>query len=110
MSGEEFIEMMRRDIETDPSKEDYVPVLEVMEYVVNGAPGCEIQPEKNVKDAFGLIKAAAMENKKKTKGMSYGFVGHSEAVKIISDYLGIQAGGGKAPAAAVRAVSLEDFL
>lgn len=110
MNGNAFIRMMREDIETRKNKVVFEEVVSVMEYVVAQHPGCEIDHKKNVDDCFKNIEEAARKSEKD----GIGVVGHSQAIAIVSEYLGFTdgaAGGEGIPAAKPASrVNLEDFF
>ena len=116
MNGKAFIRMMREDIETHKDKNVLSGVVDVMEYVVNMNPDCEIDASKNAEDCYKAIFEAAKKNA--SADGEYCCSTPSMSIEAVGEYLGIKvAEGGETASAAVKsspvgggAIALEDFL
>ncbi len=116
MNGKAFIRMMREDIETHKDKNVLSGVVDVMEYVVNMHPDCEIDASKNVEDCYKAIFEAAKKNA--SADGKYCCSTPSMSIEAVGKYLGIKVtGDGETANAVVKsspvgggAIALEDFL
>jgi len=97
MRKNEFLQMMRQDLETHQNKELLSDVLEWVEFTLQFFPeSTEIDSKKTVEAAYKAIESFARTNRKQV-------ITPKAATKIIIDYLEV-----KQPA--TRQVNLEDFL
>jgi len=101
MKKNEFIEMMRQDLETHPNKNQLIPVLECMKEILKRYPiDTEIDTQKAVEDCFNQIKEHA---RKKQQNGCYYFT-PQESTDFIAAYLGVE------KVKQDCRVDLEDFL
>lgn len=87
MKRDEFLQMMRQDIETEkePYKRIYADVIDCMDIALSQTPDTfEIPENKTVKGAFECIEKRAKER----KSGNMACVGPFEAAEIIAEYLG----------------------
>lgn len=110
MIKNEFLRMMVQDNETQPNQSKkiiYTEVIDCIELALSQSPdNTEINPDKNLKDAFALIEADA----KKGGGNC---CGPFRAAEVLAAYLGVKynrASKKFASAAPEIKVELEDFL
>lgn len=116
MNGKAFIRMMREDIETHKDKNVLSGVVDVMEYVVNMHPDCEIDAGKNVEGCYKAIFEEAKKNA--SADGKYCCSTPSMSIETVGKYLGIKVtGDGEKASVAVKSASvggdtllLEDFL
>lgn len=116
MNGKAFIRMMREDIETHKDKNVLSGVVDVMEYVVNMNPDCEIDASKNAEDCYKAIFEVAKKNA--SADGKYCCSTHDMTIETVGKYLGIKViGDGETAREAVKsspvgggAIALEDFL
>lgn len=112
MNGPAFIRMMREDVETHKDKTTLSAVVDVMEYVVEQNPDCDIEPSKNVEDCYKAIFEEAKKNACEIGGQRGYCATPDMSIAAVSAYLGVginvtpsikaASGGG--------AIALEDFL
>ncbi|MBQ8323213.1 MAG: hypothetical protein IJX91_04530 [Clostridia bacterium] len=117
MNGKAFIRMMREDIETHKNKAVLSSVVDVMEYVINQHPDCEIDPHKNAEDCYTAIFEEVRVNTAQKEGTTYCCSTPSMSIEAVSKYLGLMKRTDKEQPKAVPTatagggeIALEDFL
>lgn len=85
MTGKEFIEMQKQDLQTHQNKETLLSVVAAMEEVLIGNENAEIEATKTAEECFNKMRDYAKEHQK--NGM-YSFSPEA-AKKFIAEYLGV---------------------
>jgi hypothetical protein len=114
MTKQDFLRMMVEDNETNSNaaqKSLYADVIDCIDIALSQSPdSVDVAPDKTIKGAFELIKAAA---KAKPPVDGAAAVGPFEAAELIAGYLGVaytRASKRYATARPVAAVNLDDFI